>query len=140
MSSYNYCDENPCKNQEYGKIESNILEIDFEKVAEYKVSVAKQITLTNISDTDKALLTKVSIFGDFEVNIKSFPSILEPRQEFTFTVRFTPIAIGVVNGSIQIEQKNHDPIIINLTGEGIHKINGSSSEGGGEEENQEEPS
>ena len=140
MSSYNYCDENPCKDQEYGEITSNVLEIDFEKVAEYKVSVAKQITLTNTSDTNKALLAKVSIFGDFEVNLKSFPSILEPGQKFTFIVRFTPIAIGVVNGSIQIEQKNHDPIIINLTGEGVHKINGSSSEGGGEEENPDEPS
>lgn len=140
MSSYPYCDENPCKDQEYGEITSNVLEIDFEKVAEYKVSVAKQITLTNTSDTNKALLTKVFIFGDFEVNIKSFPSILEPGQKFIFTVRFTPIAIGVVNGSIQIEQKNHDPIIINLTGEGVHRINGSSSEGGGEEENPDEPS
>ena len=140
MSSYNYCDENPCKDQEYGEITSNVLEVDFEKVAEYKVSVAKQITLTNTSDTNKALLTKVSIFGDFEVNIKSFPSILEPEQKFTFTVRFTPIAIGVINGSIQIEQKNHDPIIINLTGEGVHRINGSSSEGGDEEENPDKPS
>lgn len=140
MSSYNYCDENPCKDQEYGEITSNVLEIDFEKVAEYKVSVAKQITITNTSDTNKALLTKVSIFGDFEVNLKSFPSILEPEQKFTFTVRFTPIAIGVINGSIQIEQKNHNPIIINLTGEGVHRINGSSSEGGGEEENPDEPS
>lgn len=140
MSSYNYCDESPCKDQEYGEITSNVLEIDFEKVAEYKVSVAKQITLTNTSDINKALLTKVSIFGDFEVNLKSFPSILEPEQKFTFTVRFTPIAIGVVNGSIQIEQKNHNPIIINLTGEGVHKVNGSSSEGGGEEENPDEPS
>lgn len=140
MSSYNYCDENPCKNQEYGEITSNVLEIDFEKVAEYKVSATKQITLTNTSDTYKALLIKISVFGDFEVNVKSFPSIFEPGQKFTFTVRFTPIAIGVVNGSIQIEQKNHDPIIINLTGEGVHKTNGSSSGEGGEEENPDEPS
>lgn len=136
MSSYPYCDENPCKNQEYGKIESNILEIDFEKVAEYKVSVAKQITLTNTSDTNKALLTKVSIFGDFEVNIKSFPSILEPKQKFTFEIRFTPISVGVISGSLVIEQKDNDPIIINLAGEGVAKEENSSSGG----ENPEEPS
>lgn len=140
MSSYNYCDESPCKNQEYGEITSNVLEIDFEKVAEYKVSATKQITLTNTSDTYKALLTKISVFGDFEVSVKSFPSIFEPGQKFTFTIRFTPIAIGIVNGSLQIEQKNHDPIIINLTGEGVHRTNGSSSGEGGEEENPNEPS
>lgn len=31
MSSYNYCDESPCKDQEYGEITPNVLEINFEK-------------------------------------------------------------------------------------------------------------
>lgn len=137
MSSYNYCDENPCKNQKYGKIEANILEIDFEKVTEYRVSPPKQVTLTNISDTNKALLTKISVFGDFEVNIKSFPSIFEPKQTFIFEIRFTPISVGVISGSLVIEQKDNDPIIINLAGEGIAKEENSSSSGG---ENPEEPS
>lgn len=136
MSSYDYCDENPCKNQKYGKIEANILEIDFEKVTEYKVSSSKQVTLTNISDTNKALLTKISVFGDFEVNIKSFPSIFEPKQTFIFEIRFTPISVGVISGSLVIEQKDNDPIIINLAGEGVSKEENSSSGG----ENPEEPS
>lgn len=136
MSSYPYCDENPCKNQEYGKIEANILEVDFEKVTEYKISPSKRVTLTNISDTNKALLTKISIFGDFEVNIKSFPSIFEPKQTFTFEIRFTPISVGVISGSLVIEQKDNDPIIINLVGEGIAKEENSFSG----EENPEEPS
>lgn len=136
MSSYPYCDESPCKDQEYGKIESNILEIDFEKVTEYKVSSSKQVTLINTSDANKALLTKVSIFGDFEVNIKSFPSIFEPKQKFIFEIRFTPISVGVISGSLVIEQKDNDPIIINLAGEGVAKEENSSSG----EENPEEPS
>ena len=136
MSSYPYCDTPECKDKEYGLITSNVLELGFGKVTEYKVSGTKVISLKNTDTKNNAIIYSIVCLGNFEMDAKGIPSLIKPNQEIHIPVCFTPVNIGLVSGSIIIEQKDHETITIRLSGEGLSKETSSSegSGGGGGEE------
>lgn len=134
MSSYPYCDTPECKDKEYGLITSNVLELDFGKVTEYKVSRTKVISLKNTDTKNNAIIYSIVCLGNFEMDAKGIPSLIKPNQEIHIPVCFTPVGIGLVSGSIIVEQKDHETITIRLSGEGLNKETSSSEESGGDGE------
>jgi hypothetical protein len=131
MSSYPYCDTLECKDKEYGLITSNVLELDFGKVTEYKVSGTKVISLKNTDTKNNAIIYSIVCLGNFEMGAKGIPSLIKPNQEIHIPVYFAPVGVGLVSGSIIVEQKNHETITIKLSGEGLSKETSSSEEGSG---------
>jgi hypothetical protein len=82
-------------------------------------SVTLRVTLTNSRNASMTISQELTVGVGFTVNGLSLPLTLTPGQSFTFTIRFSPQAMGPISGGIQVSDSANAIVGIPLAGTGI---------------------
>ena len=94
--------------------------LDFGEVVEGETSAAQTVTLTNLSTEPVVVRELQSTHEAFTVNGSGLPSSLAPGASGTFTVTFSPKAVGPATGQLRVtlQGASEPEAVVALSGTG----------------------